>query len=207
MTMGTIVVNAMGEPCPIPVVKATRALREMTEPGTLEVHVDNETAVQNLTRMASGHRLTARTERRGEGAFVVTVEVPQLLGEAPEEEPPLVCAPDGRGATVVAVDADIMGRGSDELGRTLMKGFLFAVSQLPVLPETILFYNGGARLTTEGSPSLEDLRGMEARGVRILTCGTCLNHYGLTDKLAVGGVTNMYAIVETLAGAGKVLKP
>ena len=88
-----------------------------------------------------------------------------------------------------------------------MKGFLFAVGQLPELPKTILFYNGGARLTTEGSDSLEDLKKMEAQGVEILTCGTCLNFYGLTDKLAVGSVTNMYTIVEKLAGAGKVIKP
>ena len=88
-----------------------------------------------------------------------------------------------------------------------MKGFLYAVSQLPELPGTILFYNGGAHLTVEGSDSLEDLRNMEAQGVEILTCGTCLNFYGLTEKLAVGGVTNMYAIVEKLAGASKVIRP
>ena len=88
-----------------------------------------------------------------------------------------------------------------------MKGFLFAVGQLPQLPGTMLFYNGGARLTTEGSDSLEDLKKLEAQGVEILTCGTCLNYYGLTEKLAVGGVTNMYTIVEKLAGAGKVIKP
>ena len=88
-----------------------------------------------------------------------------------------------------------------------MKGFLFAVGQLPQLPKTMLFYNGGARLTTEGSDSLEDLKKLEAQGVEILTCGTCLNYYGRTEKLAVGGVTNMYTIVEKLAGAGKVIKP
>ena len=112
-----------------------------------------------------------------------------------------------RGDFVVAIDTDIMGRGSDELGKPLMKGFIFALSQLETLPRTILFYNGGARLTTEGSVSVEDLKNMEAQGVEILTCGTCLNYYGLTDKLAVGGVTNMYVIVETLAKAAKVIKP
>ena len=123
------------------------------------------------------------------------------------EEPPLSCAPDVRGNLVVAVDSAVMGRGSEELGGVLMKGFLFAVSQLPELPRTMLFYNGGAHLTCRGSDSLEDLKGLEAQGVEILTCGTCLNHYGLTEELAVGGVTNMYAIVEKLAGAGKVVKP
>jgi len=205
--MGKTVVNAVGDQCPIPVVKATRALREMTGPGTLEVHVDNEIAVQNLTRMASGHKLTARSEKISEKEFVVTMEVTEPAGEAPMEEPPLSCVPDARGDLLVAVDSAVMGRGSDELGKVLMKGFLFAVSQLPELPKTMLFYNGGAHLTCQGSDSLEDLKGLEAQGVEILTCGTCLNHYGLTEKLAVGGVTNMYSIVEKLAGAGKVVKP
>lgn len=205
--MKKITVDAVGQQCPIPVVKATRALDEMTEPGTLEVLVDNEIAVQNLQRMASGHHLSAKAEKLGESRFSVTMEVTDPVGQAPLEDPEMTCAPDARGDFLVAVDTDIMGRGSDELGRTLMKGFLFAVSQLPVLPKTILFYNGGAHLTVEGSASLEDLKNMEAQGVEILTCGTCLNHYGLTEKLAVGGVTNMYTIVEKLAGAGKVVKP
>ena len=208
--MGRIVVNAVGEQCPIPVVKATRALRGMTEPGILEVHVDNEIAVQNLARMAAGHKLEAKSEKLGEKEFVVSMEVTAPAGEAPLEEPPLACAPDQRGTLVVAVDSAVMGRGSDELGGVLMKGFLFAVSQLPELPrlpETMLFYNGGAKLTVEGSGSLEDLKSLEAQGVEILTCGTCLNHYGLAEELAVGGVTNMYSIVEKLAGAGKVVKP
>ena len=203
--MRTVVVNAVGEQCPIPVVKASRALREMREPGILEIHVDNEIAVQNLTRMAAGHNLTARWEKTEEREYVVTVEVTVPVGEAPLEEPEMVCAP--AGGLLVAVDTDVMGRGSEELGRTLMKGFLFAVTQLPRLPETMLFYNGGAKLTVEGSGSLEDLKKLESQGVEILTCGTCLNFYGLTEKLAVGSATNMYAIVEKLAGAARVIKP
>ena len=205
--MANVTVNAVGEQCPIPVVKATRALRAMTEPGVLEVLVDNEIAVQNLTRMASGHHLEAKAEKRSDGTFAVTMEVREPMGDTPAEEPELTCIPDRRSSLVVAVDTDAMGRGSEELGHTLMKGFLFAVGQLPELPKTLLFYNGGAKLTTQGSDSLEDLKKMEAQGVEILTCGTCLNYYGLTDKLAVGSVTNMYTIVEKLAGAGKVIKP
>lgn len=202
-----IVVNALGEQCPIPVVKATRALREMTEPGTLEILVDNETAVQNLLRMAAGNHLTAVTEKRGEKEFAVRMEVTAPVGDAPIEEPEMACTVPAAGDFVVAVDTDAMGRGSEELGKTLMKGFLFAVSQLPVPPKTMLFYNGGAKLTTEGSASLEDLKKLEEQGVEILTCGTCLDFYGLKDKLAVGGVTNMYSIVEKLSKAGKVIKP
>ena len=88
-----------------------------------------------------------------------------------------------------------------------MKGFLYALTQQERLPDTILFYNGGATIPVEGSASLEDLRTLEAMGVEILTCGTCLNYHGLTDKLAVGTVTNMYDIVEKLTMAGKVIRP
>ena len=205
--MKTVIVDAVGDQCPIPVVKATKALREMREPGALEVRVDNEIAVQNLTRMAAGNHLPAKAEKKGEHLFVVTMEVAAPAGDAPVEEPALSCVPDARGDLVVAVDSETMGRGSDELGKLLMKSFLFAVGQLSQLPKTMLFYNGGAKLTVKGSASLEDLKKLEAQGVEILTCGTCLNFYGLADQLAVGGVTNMYSIVETLGNAGKVIKP
>ena len=115
------------------------------------------------------------------------------------------CFPEDR--TVVAISSAAMGNGNDELGHTLMKGFLYALSQLEKLPEKILFYNGGVTWTTEGSDSLEDLKTMEEQGVEILSCGTCLNFYGLTDKLKVGSVTNMYDIVESMAKADKVIHP
>ena len=204
--MGQITVDARGEQCPIPVVKATKAIGEMTEPSVLEVHVDNEIAVQNVLRMASGKGYAAKSEQVAEKHFVITVDVDRLP-EAGAARGEAVCLPDLRGNTVVAVGTATMGVGSDELGATLMKGFLYALSQQEELPKTILFYNGGARLTTEGSASLEDLRSMEAQGVEIMTCGTCLDFYGLKDKLQVGSVTNMYAIVEKLTKAAKVVKP
>lgn len=205
--MSKVVVNAVGDQCPLPVVKATRALKEMKEPGVLEVHVDNEIAVQNLTRMASGYRLEAKAEKIAEKEFTVTMEVAELPEKTMPENDAVSCGADSRGDYVIAVESDCMGRGSDELGHALLKSFIFAVTQLDQLPGAILFYNGGARMTVEGSAALEDLKKLEAQGVEILTCGTCLNHYELADKLAVGSVTNMYDIVTKLTAAGKVVKP
>ena len=185
--MSKILVNAVGDACPIPVTKTIHALSGMTEAGTVEVHVDNETAVQNLN------------------VVTLTVDDPAAVsGTAPEEA---ACTPDNRDNTVVVIGTSCLGSGDDTLGATLMKGFLYALSQQERLPRTILFYNGGAKITTEGSVSIEDLKNMEAQGVEIRTCGTCLNYYGLTDKLAVGSVTNMYDIVETMTSAGKVIRP
>ena len=204
--MNTIVVNAIGDQCPIPVVKTMKAVAAMTEPGTLEVHVDSEVPVQNLIRFAADRGLSVASEKMDEKHFVVKMIVTDPGATAAKNENAVTCIPDQRGDLVIAVGSNCMGSGDDALGATLMKGYLYAVSQQEQLPKTILFYNGGAKLTVEGAVSVEDLKNMEAQGVEILTCGTCLNFYGLGDKLAVGGVTNMYTIVEKLASAAKVIR-
>ena len=202
-------VNALGDACPIPVVKTRKAIAALQSPATVEVLVDNEVAVQNLTKMANQQSFPVRSEKRGEKEFCVTIEVNALLGDAAKaDETPVSCVPAGRKKkVVVAVSSAHMGNGSDELGAILMKSFLFALTQQEELPSAVIFYNGGASLTTEGSASLEDLKSLEAQGVEILTCGTCLNFYGLTEKLKVGGVSNMYEIVEKLTGADLVVRP
>ena len=113
----------------------------------------------------------------------------------------------GKPKTIVVLSYDKMGGGRDELGGALMKAYVFTLSQQETLPDTILCYNGGVKLTCEGSESLEDLKGMAARGVEIMSCGTCLNFYDLKEKLAVGEVTNMYVIVQKQLEAGVVVRP
>ena len=199
-----ITVNTMEDNCPIPVIKTKKAIAALTGPETIEVLVDNEIAVQNVTKMASGSGGKVTSEKLGDAEFKVTIE---MEGAPAADEAEAVCVPDARDNTVVVVSSDRMGSGNDELGKVLIKGFIFAVTQLDTLPKTMLFYNGGATLTTEDSDSLEDLKSLEAQGVEIMTCGTCLDYYGLKDKLAVGTVTNMYSIVETMAKAGRIVRP
>ena len=196
-------VNAMGDACPIPVVKTKNAIKQLQHPGDVEVLVDNEIAVQNLTKMANQKGYGVTSEKLEEQKYRV------VLSDAGEKEPAEeVCVIDARGdKVVVVISSSKMGEGDDELGSILMKGFVYALTQQEKLPSTILFYNGGAFLTCEGAPTLEDLKSLEAQGVEILTCGTCLNHYGLTEKLQVGEVTNMYVIAEKMTQAKVVVKP
>ena len=201
-----VTINAIGDTCPIPVVKTLNAIKELTSADVVETLVDNEIAVQNLTRMANQKGFAVHSEKLGEKEFKVTITVSE--GGQTVETGNVVCQlPKTGKKTVVVISSKAMGEGSDELGTALMKGFLYALSQQEELPATVLFYNGGASITCEGSVSLEDLKSMEAQGVEILTCGTCLNFYGLTDKLAVGQVTNMYTIVEKMTGADLLVKP
>ena len=197
-------VDARGDACPLPVVKAKKAIAELNGAGEVEVLVDNEIAVQNLTKMAQQKGYASKAEKLAEREYSVLFTVGDAPAEA-EEVP--VCAPDARTDTVVVIASDQMGDGAEELGKTLLKAFVFSLTQQDKLPKTILFYNGGAYLTCEGSPMLEDLKALEAEGVEIVTCGTCLNFYGLTEKLQVGTVTNMYVIAEKMLNAGNVVKP
>ena len=204
-----IKVNAIGDACPIPVVKTLNAIKELKGADIIETLVDNETAVQNLIRMADKKSCAVKSEKISDKEFKVIIEVGEAALAAPVDTENVVCElpKSGKKNTVVVISSKAMGHGGDELGTALMKGFIFALSQQEQLPTTILFYNGGANIPVEGSVSLEDLKNLEAQGVEILTCGTCLNFYGLTEKLAVGEVTNMYTIVEKMTGADLIVKP
>ena len=208
-----ITINAIGDTCPIPVIKTQNAIKALTKADEVEVLVDNEVAVQNLTKLAGSMGCGVKSEKKAEKEYrvVITVSEDKLLEQTEEKESVKeseeVCIPDARKNTVVVIASDKMGEGEDELGKVLIKGYIYALTQLETLPKTILFYNKGAYLTCEGSASLEDLKSLEAQGVEILTCGTCLNYYGITEKLQVGTVTNMYVIAETMAKADKVVKP
>ena len=199
-------VNAMGDVCPVPLVKAKNAIAELAGSGKVEVLVDNEIAVQNLEKMAQQKGYGFLVKEKKENEYHVEFTVSET--EPAETEEKTVClVPAAKKTKLVVLSADHMGEGAEELGKILMKSFLYALTQQDELPDTILCYNGGAKLTCEGSESLEDLKDLAARGVEILTCGTCLNFYGITEKLQIGSVTNMYDIVERMSSADRVIKP
>ena len=227
-------IDAKGKPCPQPVILAIRALDALQAGETLQVQVDNEAAVENLKRMAL--KKGAAADVKADGSCWIVEIVPAgapaaqsgagLSGAvatggaqsgaalsngaqsslSAEEQAQQICAVPARGPVVVAIGSAEMGNGDPKLGKILMKSFLYSLTQLDALPQTVLFFNGGVRMTTEGSESIEDLKALEAQGVEILSCGTCLDFYGLKDKLRVGGITNMYVIAQTMAEAGNVVK-
>ena len=207
MSENKIVVDARGDACPIPVVKTLKALGALGGAGEVETIVDNKIAVENLTRMAGSKGCTSASEQTGEKEWRVVTRATAAVEVAAGEPEAAECYVPAAKNVVIQVTSDAMGTGDDELGHKLIKGFIFSLTQLDELPATMIFYNGGARLTCEGSASLEDLKNLADAGVEILTCGTCLDHYGLSDKLAVGEVTNMYVIAQKLTGASVVVRP
>lgn len=204
-----IKVNAIGDACPIPVVKTKNAIRELGGSGVVEVSVDNEIAVQNLLKMAKQKEYEAEFEKKSNTEYIVTINVNG--GEASDAKPVTKATVKSDEIklkeTIVVIDSDKMGDGDEEFSKTLLKGFIYALSSQDIPPAKILFYNTGVRLTTEGSASIEDLKVLEKAGAKIYSCGACLNNYGLTEKLSVGEVTNMYDIVSYLMEADLVIRP
>ena len=158
------------------------------------------------SKLGKGSGYSVTSEKLEEKKFRVEIQVQAGAEDQTQEE--ATCIPDSRKKnTVVVISSSCMGEGDPELGTALMKSYIYALSQQDQLPATILFYNGGVKLACEDAPTLEDLKSMEAQGVEILACGTCLNFYGLSEKLQVGTVTNMYVIAEKMSQASLIIKP
>lgn len=204
-------VDAMGDACPIPVVKTKNAIAELGGSGTVETLVDNEIAVQNLEKMAKQKNYGFFSSQLEENKYRVVISVGEEAAVSETEEPEYEnCSiPEAprKKRIVAVVSSDVMGHGDDVLGGLLIKSFIYALAQQDVLPETILFYNGGAKLPCFNEDIIRDLKEMEAAGTQVMTCGTCLNHYGIADQLKVGTVTNMYDIVEKMTTADLIVKP
>lgn len=192
-----MILDMRGKPCPIPVIEAKKILAAAA-PGTdVAVLVDNDVARQNLQKLADGQGHGFRHETTPEGHILATIAVREAAHPAG--------GADAGTGLVVAIGADGMGRGSDELGAMLMKSFIYSLTELDIPPEHLLFYNGGVHLTCGGSAALDDLRALAAKGVRVDSCGACLNYYGKTEKVGVGGITNMFAILSAMARAKRLI--
>ncbi|MFH1090552.1 MAG: sulfurtransferase-like selenium metabolism protein YedF [Pseudomonadota bacterium] len=197
--------DCRGLACPQPVLAVKEAL-EGTSSGRIKVIVDNQAARDNVTRFARSQNCVVEIETSGQD-FILTVT---RLGPATGPAPDVTCEVPGTQASprvVVKVSSRFMGQGEEELGRILMTAFLKTLGQAAPKPETIIFYNGGVHLTCEGSEHLETLQALEQSGIRILSCGTCLDFYHLKERLRVGAISNMFEIIETLSGAGRIVSP
>ncbi len=195
-------IDARGLACPQPVILTRNAMREATEIVTL---VTGRDQVDNVRRLAERAGWQVTFGQADEG-WRIEMTQGEAAGE-PELTPDLTACPPGQGqrARVVLLASDKIGEGDPELGGILMRSFLYTLGALEPLPETLILLNAGVKLAVEGSPVLEDLRTLEGEGVQILACGTCLDFYELTEKLAVGTVSNMYVIAETLLAADHTL--
>ena len=183
-------IDARKMACPKPVILTKKELDAM-EKGPVCTLVANNVATENLSRLAESMGLKAKVEEVGED-YKVTIEKDHSVEVKADNE-----------TFVIGIGTNVMGHGDEKLGAILIKSFLYTVSQTAPLPKTIVFFNGGVKLTTKGSEVLDDLKNLADNGVKIISCGTCLDFYGLKESLEVGEISNMYTIYETLEKADR----
>ena len=184
-------VDARGLDCPQPVILTKKALEELKE-GSLVVVVDNNAARGNVCNLAAAKSCSTEVEEK-EGAYHIKITREENVCEIFSTEK----------ATVIVFGSNVLGS-NEELGKVLMKSYIYTLSEGEDLPRSMIFLNSGVILTTQGSEVLDELKGLESRGVEILSCGTCLEFFELKEKLEVGSISNMYTITEKMEAADKV---
>ena len=207
-----IVVNATGRACPESVAMTKAALDKGAE--ELEVLVDNPEAATNVKRLLEGRgfrvllqdddgRLKLTAGKKTEPS-VSTSRASASQAQAPAPAAPMPVPRPVEGMAVL-ITGKTLGRNDEELGEILVKGFLGALSQLDVPPRTMALINEGVKLALFDSSSCDHLKNLERKGTNILVCGTCVNHFGITDSVGAGVISTMFEIVEALNGSGRIL--
>lgn len=202
--------DARGLDCPQPVLETKKVL----DVGTLsrfQVIVDNPVARENVCRFARNQGAEVEVSQLTGTDYSIDIHITNP-GVAHEEKEELIpCAipnsRDSQNRTVVYIGSDIMGRGDDNLGLKLMRGFLRTMIDVKPQPWRMIFINSGVKLTTIDQEAIDAIGLLEERGVEILSCGTCLEAFGVAEQLRAGKVTNMYEVIESMNTATKVISP
>ena len=193
-------IDARGLACPAPVLQ-TKAVLTEEKPGTITVTVDNAAARENVQRFLESQGYQTRLEQTGSDYQVTGTCEYQDTG-------PVKTSTDSQGETariMVMCTTDRMGFGDDDLGQKLMVNFLSTLKEMGPDLWRLVFVNNGVKLTIDGSPALANLKDLESKGLKILVCGTCLNHFKLLERKQVGETTNMLDIVTAMQLADKVI--
>ncbi|WP_414632069.1 MULTISPECIES: sulfurtransferase-like selenium metabolism protein YedF [unclassified Clostridium] len=193
-------IDCRGLNCPIPVVN-TKKYFDALESGIGVTVVDNEVAKNNVVKFAQGNGFNYEIEEREGNIYYITI----TKGEVKVEKLNLKNSNEKEEIFTIVIGSDKLGNGDDELGTALIKSYLFALSEAEVIPTNLVFLNAGVKLVVEGALTLDSLKRLVERGVNIQSCGLCLDFYGLKENLAVGEISNMYAIIEMM-NKGKTIK-
>ena len=208
-------VNARGKACPEPVI-LTKACVDQGEK-EIEVLLDNPISASNVMRFLEGQGVGVQL-KDDEGMLTITARLGVGEGEktpkAPRAAPgPQAGAPASSGSSSasaaketfsVLITARTLGRNDQELGEILMKSFLGTLVQ-GVSPVAVALMNEGVKLALYDSSSCDHLKNLTEKGVTVLVCGTCVNHFQIADQIGAGIVSNMFEIVESLNKASKII--
>lgn len=203
------VIDCCGMLCPKPLIETKKALKENAVGTPIEVIIDNEISCKNVLHFLSDNGVQ-HSVVQNDKVFSVKIHVPESLSLPSKnvEEYCEISFPKAKaGGYIVVLDSNLMGSGSEDLGRILMKGFLSTLPELDPLPSEIICYNSAVKLAQKGTDTASTLRSLYDQGIKISLCGTCIDFFGIKDDIEVGSISNMLYIAEKLTSNLKVVKP
>jgi selenium metabolism protein YedF len=203
------IVDTRGLTCPAPLIKTRQGLTEAAADEAVQIIIDNKTSLGNVKRYLADNKLTFTVREEGDLAYVTVTRGEKTEMSSNEEEycTPDVVTPLRKRNKVVAVTSEKMGNGDDELGAKLMVTFFRTLVMVEPAPASVVFYNSGVKLAMDDSPVLEFIRELMAKGTSVYLCTTCINHFGIKDRLPVGSFSDMYQILNLLNDADHIIRP
>jgi selenium metabolism protein YedF len=197
-------IDTQGQLCPAPLILAKKGIQEAAAGETIEILTDNDTAFKNLQNYLTELKLLPQLSQEGE-VHILTVIKPESLEDNLSAES--FCAAPAASNYVVVLKSNAMGVGEEELGHILMRAFINSLNEADQLPTAILLYNSGVKTALKGTDTALSLQELEDKGVAIFACGTCVEYYGVKELLAVGMISNMYAMTKYMTEAGHIVYP
>lgn len=196
-------IDTRGKLCPAPLILTKKALQQLLPGEEAEILTDNDTACSNLVGYLAELKITPQMRQEG-AVHILRIVKPEEMADAPDATS--FCATPTSGYVVV-IKGETMGNGDDELGRILLRAFINSLREATRMPSSVVLYNAGVKLALEQTDTALTLRELEDRGVSILICGTCVDFYGVKERLSVGMISNMYKITLVLSEAGHIIYP
>lgn len=205
--MNSKIIDARGQLCPKPIILTKKAINDPNIPNEFFLLIDNETSKENVERFLKDNGILHQTYQK-ENYFQISVS---KTGEKADSSSEAYCSISTTKKLtadhIMAITNDKMGSGSDELGKILIQGFMNTIKEVSPLPQKIIFYNNGVKLTLKDSPVIDSLKELEKLGVMIQICGTCVDYYKVKDKIGCGKISNMYDITDSLTKATHIISP
>ena len=202
-------VDCRGMVCPQPLVETRREIKKSNPGEAITVVVDNSTSLKNILRFLEDNGVECVVKQEAESSSI-TFNVPLQMTQ-PDKRAEEYCdvspKPDVNSGFIVLLNSATMGKGNDELGKSLMKGFLSTLLELKATPTEIICYNSAVTLALKSSDTAATLQQISERGVKITLCGTCVDFYNLRDDLAVGQISNMLYIAQRLSSGVRIIQP
>ncbi|OGR10911.1 MAG: SirA family protein [Desulfobacterales bacterium RIFOXYA12_FULL_46_15] len=203
--MGKKILDCRTLQCPAPVLK-TKQYLEQEAAVEINVIVDNDAAVENVSRFLNFQGFSVSVDSDGHSSTVAGLRDPEKAKKL-EISPGSITSRENSDhqKILIMISSQNIGKGDDELGQKLMINFIKTLKEMGNDLWRVVFVNHGVKFATKGSAILDELVELESAGVNILVCGACLTHLKLLEEKKAGETTNMLDIVTSMQLADKII--